>query len=110
LRLIRGLYLAFSDASVRALLGLTVTLILGASAFYHYVEGWGWLDAIYFSVITLSTVGYGDLYPATAAGKIFTIIYILSGIGIFLAAATVLAEKVIRQATTAEPGNQDHRP
>ena len=49
---------------------------------YHYIEGWKWLDALYFSVITLTTVGYGDFSPQTDFGKLFTIIYVLTGIGI----------------------------
>jgi voltage-gated potassium channel Kch len=51
---------------------------------YHYLEGWNWIDCVYFSVITLSTIGYGDFSPATDAGKIFTIFYIILGIGVIL--------------------------
>ncbi len=49
---------------------------------YHFAEGWRWLDSLYFSVITLTTVGYGDFSPATDIGKVFTIIFVLTGIGI----------------------------
>jgi voltage-gated potassium channel len=49
------------------------------------------VDSLYFSVITLATVGYGDLAPVTTAGKLFTIIYILVGIGLFVAVARHLA-------------------
>jgi voltage-gated potassium channel Kch len=51
--------------------------------FYHVVEKFSWLNAYYFCITTLSTVGYGDITPKTAAGKIFTTFYILVGIGIF---------------------------
>ena len=51
---------------------------------YHYLEGWSWIDALYFSVITLSTIGYGDFSPVTDTGKVFTIFYIIMGIGIIL--------------------------
>jgi voltage-gated potassium channel len=44
-------------------------LVLG-TLFYWRVEGCSILDAIYFSVITLTTVGYGNLAPTTAAGKV----------------------------------------
>ena len=60
-----------------------ITLGIG-SVVYHYVEGWAWLDCIYFSIITLTTVGYGDFSPQTDAGKAFTIFYIIIGIGIIL--------------------------
>tara|TARA_Y100000034_G_scaffold4746_1_gene5506 strand:+ start:594 stop:866 length:273 start_codon:yes stop_codon:yes gene_type:complete len=61
-----------------------VTLLIG-TLFYNFVEGWNVLDSMYFSVITLTTVGYGDLVPITDAGKIFTMFYVLIGIGIIFA-------------------------
>ena len=64
-------------ASVIALLVLT-----GGAVFYHFVEHFSWVNAFYFCTVTLTTVGYGDLVPKTTAGKVFTIIYILIGIGI----------------------------
>lgn len=66
----------------RILLAATVGMIALGTVFYHFVEGWRWLDAYYFSVVTLATVGYGDLTPKTDAGKLFTTFYILSGVGI----------------------------
>lgn len=72
------------DKDYRNLL-LTTLLILGIGAVvYHYLEGWNWLDSFYFSVITLTTIGYGDFSPQTDAGKIFTLFYILIGVGIIL--------------------------
>ena len=63
----------------------TTMLVLGfGSVVYRYLEGWNWLDSIYFSVITLTTIGYGDIAPKTDAGKLFTIFYILIGLGIIL--------------------------
>lgn len=63
---------------------LTLVLIIAlGTVFFRYVEGWSWLDSYFFSVVTLSTVGYGELVPATAAGKIGTTIFILLGLGIF---------------------------
>ena len=44
------------------------------------MEGWNLLDSLYFSVVTLTTIGYGDLSPSTAASKIFTIFYIFVGL------------------------------
>ena len=72
-------------------------MILWASVFYHYVEGWDWLDSIYFSVVTISTVGYGDFSPETAGGKIFTMFYILIGLGVFVTAATTIADSILSQ-------------
>ena len=95
-RLLQGLKAAFEDDRVRGLLALTFALIAVASVFYWYVEGWSGLDSIYFSVITLATVGYGDFSPQTSLGKIFTIGYVFCGLGVFVAAATSVADSIIR--------------
>jgi hypothetical protein len=74
----------FRDREYRSLLiTANVVLVLGAVA-YHYLEGWSWIDSLYFCVITLTTIGYGDLAPKTDAGKIFTMFYIVVGLGIIL--------------------------
>jgi len=56
-------------------------LVLGASA-YALLEGWRWSDGLYFSVVTLTTVGYGDMAPSTNAGKAFSVAYILLGLSL----------------------------
>ncbi len=73
------------------IVGAIVTVIIGVT-FYHYVEHLSWLDAYYFSIITLTTVGYGDISPETPAGKIFTTLYIIAGVGIITAFITTFAK------------------
>ena len=64
---------------------ITSNVVLGVGTVaYHYLEGWSWVDSLYFSVITLTTIGYGDFSPQTSAGKLFTIVYILIGLGLIL--------------------------
>lgn len=63
-----------------------LSLIIGSTVFFHYVEGWSWLDSYFFTVVTISTVGYGQLVPATAIGKIATTILIFVGLGVFAVA------------------------
>ena len=62
---------------------------------YVWIEGYDWLDAFYMTVITLSTVGYGEVIQLSAEGKVFTIFLILSGVGILAYAASVFAEELI---------------
>jgi len=59
-----------------ALLGVLVSGVL----WYKWVEGWTWLDAVYMSVITLATVGFAEVQPLGARGRIFTIVLILMGV------------------------------
>ena len=78
-------FLSFlKDEEYRDLLFTTSIILAIGSVSYHYIEGWGWIDSVYFSIITLTTIGYGDISPQTDAGKLFTIFYILIGIGIIL--------------------------
>jgi voltage-gated potassium channel len=79
-------------------LGSLVVLMLGiGTVFYRLVERWAWLDSLYFSLITLTTVGYGDLAPTLGVSKIFTIFYVLIGIGIILGFVQFVAKKSINR-------------
>jgi hypothetical protein len=93
-RLYSGLSRAMREPAVRTAASLVAALILIASVFYWIVEGWPLLDSIYFSVVTIATVGYGDFVPRTVPGKIFTMAYIFCGLGIFVSAATALAQAI----------------
>lgn len=44
------------------------------------IEHLPWLDAIYLTITTITTVGYGDVVPATTAGKIFIILFMICGV------------------------------
>jgi len=72
------------DSQYRSLVYVTLFVLIAGTVVYHYVEGWRWLDSLYFSVVTLTTVGLGDFAPKTDLGKLFTIFYIIVGIGIIL--------------------------
>lgn len=86
---------AWRDPEFRALLATVATMLALGTLFYHQVEGWSWLDSLYFCVITLTTVGYGDFSPQTAVGKLATMIYLLLGIGLLVALITQLAEALL---------------
>ena len=65
-------------------IAIVVLILIIGSIFYHYIEGWRYLDALYFCSTTLAAVGYGDFVPKTDAGKIFTIFYQFIGIPFFV--------------------------
>ncbi|MCB0538854.1 MAG: potassium channel family protein [Chitinophagales bacterium] len=75
----------FRSSKNRGLIIATILTLSVGTVFYHFIEKWNWLDSFYFSVITLTTVGYGDFSPQTNAGKIFTVFYVIMGIGLVLA-------------------------
>lgn len=87
--------------------GAISTLLFG-TIFYHIVEKLSWLDSWYFSVITLATVGYGDITPKTEIGKLFTTFYVLIGIGIIVAFTSTLVKRAgSRRAKKLEEKNNE---
>ena len=73
---------SFDRHIYRILLITAVSTLATGTVVYHLVEKFSWLNAYYYSVVTLSTVGYGDFTPKTNFGKIFTTFYIFVGVGI----------------------------
>ena len=92
IRFFRSIWQGLKDREFRALFIWVVLVIVGGTLFYARVEHWRILDALYFTIITLTTVGYGDLAPKTDAGKIFTIVYIFVGISLISGFVILLGE------------------
>lgn len=92
IRTIRTFFRGFRDPEYQGLWGVATLMVLSGMVFYHTVEGLNWLDALYFSFCTLTTIGYGDIAPKTDLGKIFTIFYALGGIGLFFTFLTKFSE------------------
>lgn len=80
---------------LRAIGALALFTLSFGAIFYHIVEHLKWLDAFYFGTITLTTVGYGDITPHTDAGKLFTMFYVLIGIGIIGTFANFLIKNAV---------------
>ena len=72
-------------------------VIAGGTVFFRFVEGWSWIDAYFFTVVTLSTVGYGHLVPATVFGKIGTTVFIFVGLGVFAVAIQQFGSYTLRK-------------
>jgi voltage-gated potassium channel len=94
LELMRAMGRALADPATRGVVLLALLTLVIGTTFYANAEGWRLLDALYFSVVTLTTIGYGDLAPVTDGGKVFTIVYSLVGIGIIAAFVTSIAVQV----------------
>jgi voltage-gated potassium channel len=66
-----------------ALILLALIFIVGIAG-YVLIEGWSFFDALYMTVITIATVGYGEVKPLSPYGRTFTIFLIILGMGILL--------------------------
>lgn len=71
--------------------------MLTGTIFYWRFEDWTIIQSLYFSVVTLTTVGYGDFTPTSAGTQIFTIFYILTGLGLLVALLSSVAQQYLRQ-------------
>ena len=89
---------------LRALLLLYVLLLVLGAVFYTRFEGWTFLDSLYFCVVTLATVGFGDLAPRTPIGRGFTIIYVMIGTGVFVGVAAEFAVLMVRRTDAPAAG------
>jgi len=93
-RPLRNLFLVdvIQDRGSRSILLWAAAALLVGMLAYHWLEGWSLFDALYFSVVTLATVGYGDLVPTTPIAKLFTIFYVINGVSILVALLDRLRE------------------
>ena len=71
---------------------LTVTIIFVGIFIFRRLESWTYINAFYFTVITLTTIGYGDIVPKTEIGKIAASLFALIGVAIFLFCVGIIAE------------------
>ena len=95
-RFVRAVWQRLYAPEFRGHLCLVIVILALGTAFYSQVEGWSIVDSLYFSVITLATVGYGDLSPTTSVSKMFTVIYVFVGIGILLGFVEKIARNVLK--------------
>lgn len=77
----------------------TLILLVGVFAAgtlgYRVIEGAGWWDSFYMTTITLTTVGYREIFPLSRAGEVFTTILLVGGIGVILFVATEVARQAV---------------
>lgn len=86
-----------------------VSMIGIGTVVFHIIEKWSWVNSYYFSVVTLTTVGYGDYVPKTAFGKIFDTFYILIGVGIITTFVTTLVKRRGEKFSDRQSARQDRK-
>lgn len=78
-----------------AVIAIFVVLLIGTLGF-HVLEGWPLLESFYVATQTVTTVGYGDITPATHAGRLFSATFMLLGVATVLYGLTLLAQALIQ--------------
>jgi len=86
----KALRRGLDDAQSRTLIVVVLVFMATGTVFYTLAEGWPLLDSLYFTVVALTTVGFGDLSPETDIGKAFTIVYLLVGVSLLVAFGTTI--------------------
>lgn len=94
-KLLKSFWIVLKEEKTRGLIFLIFVTLLSGTIFYSTVEKFSLLNALYLSFMTLTTIGYGDLYPTTDIGKIFTMIYATVGLGLMAMFISIIAKAYI---------------
>jgi voltage-gated potassium channel len=82
---------------IRVLIILPVAVLIIGTVGFMLLQDLSFIDAFYFTIVTISTVGYGDIHPTTDASKGFSIFLIIIGIGTFLTIVTSVTQMMIQR-------------
>lgn len=74
---------------------MLVLLALGGTSGYMMIEGWSFLDALFMTITTICTVGYGEVHPLSPFGRVYTMGLILSGVGFALYVLTDMVKPLL---------------
>ena len=88
-------------ATAHALLVVFV-LVIGGTLGYITVEEWSFFDSLYMAVITLTSVGYGEVHPLTTQGRVFTMGLLLTGVFSLFFAATAAIRSIVDGELTGQ--------
>ena len=73
-------------------------LLLSGVVGFRIIADYNWVDALYMTVITIATVGYGEVVPLDATGKIFTVFLILTSLGVIGFSLSVITEYIVSKS------------
>lgn len=83
------------NTQLAAVFTTLLVLIAAGTVVYRYLEGWSWLNSFYFTVCTITTVGYGDMVPSSDVSRLFTALYALAGVSLALASLGMVGASFI---------------
>src|SRR5574338_711694 len=98
-----------SRARIRMVLVAVLAAIVLGTVVFHLLEGWSILDSLYVTVQTVTTVGFGDLAPATKPGRVFATLFMMIGVGIVLYALTSTVQSIVHSELFARYGRSRKR-
>jgi hypothetical protein len=102
----RGLRRALRDPEYRLLAIAVVVIVVGGTVFFRYYEGWTWIDSVYFTIVALTTVGFGDFAPSTELSRVVTIGFLFFGVTLLGTFVSLLA----KGAQAQRKANRDRTP
>ena len=85
------------ESKIRLAIALIFLVILSGIIGFRFLYDYTWVDALYMTIITISTVGYGEVQPMGAYGKIFTSVFIISGLFIFGFGLSTITEHILNK-------------
>ena len=74
-----------------------LVILFGGAAVYSSAESWNYVDSLYFTAVSLTTIGYGDFAPLTNFGKIFTVFFSIVGISVTFLLITIIGRHVFQE-------------
>ena len=80
---------------------IVLLVLLGVGTVtYQHLERWSWVDSLYFTTTTLTTIGLGDLHPSSDISKLFTVVFVLFGVSFVLFSLTLMADTYFKYGQT----------
>ncbi len=90
----------------KGIVGIAMVMLVGVVG-YRLIEGWNWSDSLYMTIITVSTVGFGEIHPLSGPGMVFTALLIFFGVGLMAFCLTRLVEFLFQRSLTNVLGRRN---
>ncbi len=96
----------WADPGGRGLIFGFLTIVGTGTVFYHFVEDWSWINSLYFTVVMLTTIGFGDFHPTTEFSRIFTVLFILIGVSFILGFLNFIMSRTMQRRAEDKFGRE----